>query len=443
MKSVFGRILLCVTALAGLVACGESLQPANSGSGPATVVAYMPQENGQYSLQKFELIGISDIKEVVGRFAKFFVSPKISKIDGKEKMEGQSPRAQFIRNSAGDYVASDSLTIELFSIYAHLQNLAALDEELGAKGVNSWPRDVGVAVRVEGGVMVNNAQYYGPADVMYFVRYTKSNLPIQVNAGVIAHEHFHSLFYKLVPAPESSRTSVHNLIEEHEAPKKLEIPELPDSGIDLRILPAPMASGRNAQTEDEMRAVYFGALNEGFADFWGWMYTGDPDFIALSLPEVKEARTLTSGGLAAYELLSLDRVYGSLNNVKEHLKNQTEFSEKQRKQFYGEFALGFKYEAGTRFSRMLKKFANIVKDEREITDKDSRKFVAKALIKILPLITKQDVGPELVVQSLANVIPDLKEKECDYLRFSIQTVDYAVKWSCEKTDSTWLLKKDK
>jgi hypothetical protein len=433
VKRVFGRILLCVSALAAIVGCGESLKPADSGAGSATVLTYMPQEEGGYRLQKFELIGISDIKEVAGRFVNFFVSPKIINQDGKEKMTGSAPRAQFIRNTAGDYVASDSFTIELFSIYAHMQKLAALDEELGAGGVNKWPRDIGVAVRADGG-MVNNAQYYGPADVMYFVRYTKSELPIQVNAGVLAHEHFHSLFYKLVPGSEVSRTSVHNRLTETS-----DVPPTPE--IQFKVLTAPAAMERDAKTDLEMREVYFGGLNEGFADFWGWMYTGDPDFIALSLPEAKEARTLNNGGQGEDFLISVENVYGTLNNVKENLKDHSEISEKQRNMYYNEYRMGYKYSVGSRFSRMLKKLANIIKDERKMSDKDSRKFVAKSLLKILPSLTLKDVSPELVVKLLAAAVPELGEKECDYLRLSVQKTDYNKLWSCEKSDSLWHLKK--
>jgi hypothetical protein len=445
VKRVFGRILLCVSALTAVVGCGESLKPADTGAGNATVLTYMPQEEGGYRLQKFELIGISDIKEVAGRFVRFFVSPKITQQDGKEKMVGSAPRAQFIRNSAGDYVASDSFTIELFSIYAHMQKLAALDEELGAAGVNKWPRDIGVAVRAEGGGMVNNAQYYGPADVMYFVRYTKSELPIQVNAGVLAHEHFHSLFYKLVPASKAARTSVHNhLAETADAPQKpVIISEAPkDLNVQLQVLKAPL-SERSAETDQEMREVYYGALNEGFADFWGWMYTGDPDFIALSLPENKELRTLNNSGRGEDALVSLDNVYGTLNNIKEDLKTYEGFSDLQRTARYNDYRMNYKYAVGSRYARMLKQLAGLVKDERKLSDKESRKLVAKALLKILPLITMKDIGPELVVQSLATAIPELKESECDYLRTSVQKTDFENIWSCEKSDSLWLLKKAK
>jgi hypothetical protein len=430
VKRVFGRILLCVSALAGAIGCGESLQPNSSGSGNATVMAYMPQEKGGYALEKFELIGISDIKEVAGRFVNFFVSPKIIKLHGKEKMDGSAPRAQFIRNSAGHYIASNSLTIEMFTIYAHMQKLAALDEELGAQGVNKWPRDIGIAVRAEGG-MTNNAQYYGPADVMYFVRYTKSDLPIQVNAGVLAHEHFHSLFYKLVPAPEVSRTSVHKLAETASN----------ESGIELRKLSInPDDDSRDATIDEEMREVYFGGLNEGFADFWGWMYTGDPDFVGRSLPEFKMARTLKRNG---DPLLSTESLYDSLVRTKSAIKQKSELSPEQQVDFYNEVRLGLKYEVGTRYSRMLKDLSDQVKEERGVTEQESRKVIAKALIQVLPLITKNEIGPMLIVQSLAAKIPELKEKECGILREAIQAVDFMKRWSCDKSNDQWLLQRSK
>lgn len=443
VKRVFGRILLCVSALAAVVGCGESLKPADYGVGSATVLAYMPQDQGEYSLQKFELIGISDIRKVAGRFVNFFISPKISKQDGKEKMVGLSPRAQFIRNAAGEYIASDNLTIEMFSIYAHMQKLAALDEELGAAGVNKWPRDIGVAVRDDAG-MVNNAQYYGPADVMYFVRYTKSELPIQVNAGVLAHEHFHSLFYKLVPGPKAALQSAHNRVTDktETAPKPTILDgRTLDSGVKFKIELAPAESERDMETDREMREVYYGALNEGFADFWGWMYTGDPDFIALSLPEQKEVRTLNTSGRGEDTLVALENVYGQLNNVKENLKSHEELSDEQIKNYYAQYRLGYKYAIGSRYSRLLKQLAGLAKTERKMTEMESRKFIAKSLLKILPLIKLADIGPESVVKSLAEAMPDLKESECDYLRSSVQKTEIANIWSCEKAGDLWLLKK--
>ncbi len=111
--------------------------------------------------------------------------------------------------------------------------------------------------------------------------------------------------------------------------------------------------------------------------------------------------------------------------------------------YYNEYRMGYKYGVGSRYSRMLKRLAALVKEERKMSENESRKFIAQALLKVLPLITIKDVGPELVVSSLAAAIPDLKETECDYLRSSVQQTDFSSIWSCEKSDSLWLLKKAK
>ncbi len=157
--------------------------------GTIRVLAPINAEGGAYSLDFIELKGIQDLDTLSGKFVHFFMSPRIS----SDRLQGPAPKTRFIRNSDGDYIPANEMTQQLVTVYAHMQRLAALDEELGAQGVNKWPRDIGVAVRVRGG-LDNNAFYDGKTDAMFFVPYTNKELPIAVNGGILAHEHFHSLF---------------------------------------------------------------------------------------------------------------------------------------------------------------------------------------------------------------------------------------------------------
>ncbi|MFS4459494.1 hypothetical protein [Bdellovibrio sp. HCB2-146] len=421
MKRVFGRIILCVTSLATVVSCSGNFD-STSESGNTKVLTYMPQSNGSYGFHPFVLVGVDDLKAVAGRFVNFMVAPRIIKQDGREIMSGPSPSARYVKSGDGTYVASDNFTLELFTIYAHMQRLAALDDELGAKGVNKWPRDIGVAVRVEGG-LENNAQYYGPADAMFFVRYTKSNLPIAVNAGVLAHEHFHSLFYKLVKMTQPVRSSVHSLAEltkNTDAPVKIE----EDDGIDFKVDTEPT---ENAAIKRDANEVYLRGLNEGFADFWGWMYTGDPDFVALSLPIAKE-RTLKVDGRQTDIPFAIETVKTRLSSLKEEC---ADFASTQVKDCYDQYKLGFAYEVGTRYARLLKVFTEKIAQERKIENLEARKFVAKTLLKVLPKIDENNLGADVVVQLLARNTEGLKSSECEYLA-SVVNVISDKPWSCEE-----------
>ncbi|QDK39069.1 hypothetical protein [Bdellovibrio sp. NC01] len=440
MKFDFQRITAAILMATTLGACSANPDSAST-SGDVKVLAPMNDASSKnsYSLQFIDLIGLSNLQEVSGKFVRFFFSPRII----NNHLNGSAPKGRFIRNTDGNYVPGNDLSQQMVVIYAHMQRLAALDAEVGAGDVNKWPRDVGIGVRVKGG-MSNNAFYDGKTDSMLFVPYTQPDLPIAANGGILAHEHFHSLFYKLVLKGLNEEASVHdrNLF-------------LQASGISADdkhtadATPAPIGrlearSDFRSLDKDELQEAYHTALmrglNEGFADFWGWMYTGNPDFIAASLPSQKSVRSL--------EVKNADLVHtmpSELNvrrDVSFFMVNSGDSIELNSN------LIGYAYTLGTQYSRVLKRLSDITKEARNLSEADARLQVGKWLVKTLPSVraglaaadNENFYNSAKLLDGLTESMGELQQSECEYLAL-VQNNSGGIidgkKKTCKQVDSSW------
>lgn len=244
--------------------------------------------NNSYKLQTVDLISVDDIKTLSGWAAKFLISPTLS----NGQLIGMQPQINTIRTGSGDYVATDSFSLQLLTLYYHTERLMLLDDQMGVPLSEQKPRAIAVKVKMigeDGQIDVDNARYNGKLDALLFAPYEREDLPLAVNAGVIAHEHFHSIFYKLIikemgksyPGPDAGLHENENEMERHFGLTKT-ISKVDEGGLSERAL---------------YHSVLLRGLNEGLADFWGWLYTGDTTFVKRSLPQVEEARTLNQGDL--------------------------------------------------------------------------------------------------------------------------------------------------
>jgi hypothetical protein len=395
VQSLFGLTLIALA-----LGCGRNSDMKQVSGDVKTRIPWT-EEGGSYSLKEILLKGISSLYELSGDFATFYVYPSVQ----GSKITGTNPKTRFLK--AGElYVPEDTMTQQMTTIYAHLQELAAMDVEMGAAGVNTWPRDVGVAVRytMDGAYAVNNAFYDGITDSMLVVPYTdENNLPIPVNAGILAHEHFHSLYFKLV---EKKVFSQH--LATHGQNIRQEV--LGDSAAATADSKKIERFSKTVDSESYHEQFSRG-INEGLADFWAWVYTGDPDFLASSLPSEKTARSLSLSSAPS------DFVTAAL--YKHRLENVFSRSD------VGEQCLGGRvvYCLGSEYARALKYLGGIVQDGRGLTPRQSRAVVAKAVIAALPLL-RDDLlamkGGDLFepVKFFAMVqknLPDLQDKEKSFL----------------------------
>lgn len=427
MRKQFSPVALVILAMSALAACTSNPEAASI-SGDVKVLAPMNDpQSSKYILQFVELNGITNLAEVTGRFARFFFSPRIS----QNRLGGVSAKGHFLRNTDGNFVPMDDLSQQMVAIYAHMQSLAQLDAAVGAAGVNKWPRDIGLGVVVKGS-MSNNAFYDGKTDSMLFVPYTQSDLPISVNGGILAHEHFHSLFYKIVLRGSSDEASIHD----RQGFLKVAGVET----LDARTVDSDR-SITESSNETDLHQYYHSSLvrgmNEGLADFWGWMYTGNPDFIAASLPQEKGARTLEA----------LDKVSVAKLPKTTDLKRAVGIYLSYDKENVSQYLTGYAYTVGTQFSRMMKGFTDISAQARGLKDLEARRKVATWLIRMLPglradLAKIQDGSyyqSTQFVQSLTAVIPDLQEKECLYLADVFNNTSASTKKMICKQETNWKL----
>ncbi|MBX3039459.1 MAG: hypothetical protein KF789_01975 [Bdellovibrionaceae bacterium] len=277
-----------------LAACAE--RPTGSQvSGSVTVRIPWKDEQGGVTLQTVVLTGLENLQEMKGAYAQFVYAPKILD-DG---IEGATPHAQFAKTSAGVYVPTDETSQQMAVIYAHMEHLAKLDEAAGVKSVLSWPRKIGISARIrgrDGQLWTDNSFYDGASDAILMVPNKKGQWPLATNPGVIAHEHFHALFFHLVQGPLLEEKVLSRTLRSsaHDEGKVLDNFDLASD--QKKEQKAPRRSDL-AFDEATYNTAVIKMINEGLADVWGWIYSGQPDFIEKSLPRYKTFRSLRAEGV--------------------------------------------------------------------------------------------------------------------------------------------------
>lgn len=363
-----------------------------------------PSSAGEFSLQDVEVSTLSDPEHFSGSSARVLVEPG----DGGSTLAGSPPRGRFVRTSSGVLVPADYVTMQAVTAYAHVERLRAVDASVGADGVLSYPLSLGVEVHVmsDGQAASNNAVYDSKLDSLLLVPYDQGGLPIALNGGVLAHEHFHFLFQKLVLShvhDTSSQTSCSGAVPEKVAAT------FPDSsseeGSGLRNnddLVEKTARGIPPRTYN---AYVLRGMNEGFADFYGWLYSSDDSFLAKSLVDQDYMRRLDSpsGRLPSENLirrLLVDNFHPAAilpEVVRAHNA----------------------YSLGSIYARYLRQLVNdLVASGRTIAD--ARVLVARALIASLPEIGAQldstyengFLSPNFALSRLLTHLPPLTREVC-------------------------------
>lgn len=312
-----------------------------------------------YQLTTVSILSVDNLVELKGWAANFLLAPAL--VDGQ--LVGQKPKIRTIRNSDGVYVATDELSLELLTIYYHMEQLGMMDELVGAKNVNHWPRTVAVNVNYledNHKKLENNALYSGELDSMIFVPYSRTQLPILVNAGIIGHEHFHSLFHKLVVEPLGSKfPQSATLHDEKKMTQALGIIDSPNLKIEEKIL----------SEQAYYHTYFFRGLNEGLADFWGWLYSKDNNFVGQSIVEFRSDRTLE---------ISEKEQEPKLDTRSCFLNKLQTFSSDNK-------GPGMKaYEFGTRLARLQKVLTEKMLSKANGNEEQIRMLMGKAIIESLP-----------------------------------------------------------
>lgn len=377
----------------GLSACSWEKKEKTLDENSPVKVQIPVYTEGTYKMEVVELMSLHSLPSLRGGAAKFLIDPSTS----KGQLQGRAPNLQYMRDANDVIVATDDLSLQLLTVYAHFEKLKNLEDSVGAKNVLSYPRTVAVNAkfRSSAGMLENNALYTGQYDALLVVPYTDSALPIMANAGVIGHEHFHALFQKMVVEP---------LGEKYPDAEKPTLHPVEDLDVTGNLGLSTMIRGSRMRENTDPRLVYHTVLmrgvNEGFADLWGWIYSGDNNFVGRSLPSEKINRTLET---------IPDQLF-----TKEFLQERIAAGETEDNLLFRS------YQHGTQLARALRNFTIEYGMGKNISNEEARKKMAQVLTETLPVLKtklenlKSDEYLTLgqVTELFTEQVKDMGSKEC-------------------------------
>jgi hypothetical protein len=399
-------VSLLTTCLGVLTACSKIGDPSSSNRYRLP----WPDDSHTYKIREVTIDSFSDPKGLSGPAASIIVDPFIS----GDSLEGH-PAARFVQTSDGVNVPADFESSQGATLYAHLERLKGLDARMGVADKVRWPLTIGVSSNVvdTNGSVRNNALYDGRFDALLFVPFTGPGLPISLNAGIIAHEHFHIVFQALVLNAIKDKsvvvgkpsTAALRMTDCHGAPDEtIGRKDARDSGaakVDV------VLSEKMLDVAEQIKSAAFNAfmlriVNEGFADFWAWVYTGDVKFISQSLPSETESRRMD---IPSGPLRGVSQLRKQMVNEKAEVRSQSELSSGS-------------YGPGTQYARFLRELAL----EQGVDEKslESRVKFGKVLMDSLPEISArtekmyatEDISPNVFLQAIAKHVPNLDEATC-------------------------------
>ncbi len=364
-----------------------------------------PDGAGHYSLQKVPIFAFDQPQTLQSRFLRVFVNPFVS----EGRLASETPVGRFIRNRDGVFIPSDYASLQAAAIQAHFERLEALDNQLGI--ALKWPMKIGIQANVSNREtresVLDNAIFDIGLDALLIVPYSGKNLPIALNAGILAHEHFHMIFQSVVQNRLKSKGQFSKLsasLFERDDWNGLAADDKPTAPVPDKPVEAKPV---NAAASGVYNLFLLRALNEGLADFWGWVYTADNDFIGHSLPSETGRRRmdLKTRGL---------KTGGEVRGVV--FKDTPSGDEPYEKSVL----VGRAYAIGTDYARFLREVAVSSSADRGASF-ESRVKAAKMLIDALPAIAdafldaeeKQGfVAADVLIRSLFEKLSDKASPAC-------------------------------
>lgn len=420
--------LLAIMGLTLVSACAES-GSSQKANGPIKVQIPV-YKSGKYELEVVTLTSLKSINPLRGEAAYFLYSPKVNQ--DQNEMSGIEPRIHTMQRSDGVYIPTDSLSIQTLSLYYSMETLMKFDENVGVKKLNNWPRAVVVNYLARDAQdsqnQVRNGAYYSfKVDAMLFTPFSNSTLPLTVNFGAIAHEHFHSLFQRVVLQNIQDVFSTTMSGSLHDQQKNIN-----SSDIDV-------AQANNEKNiRDQYHATLLRGINEGLADVWGYLLSEDNRFVSRSIPSEAERRDL--------DFSSQDKVQLNQNTKIENSdiwKNKVRTAAKSPSaQLFYSYQIGAKY--ARTFTKMFKATLGAAvntTDLKSIEEKkltDSKVKMARAVLgtidqlKIKVLSLKQDeyLEPGFILNTFAELSDWSSAEVCNV--FSESMLDSSELKACNK-----------
>ncbi len=299
MMTFFLQIISIISTLLLLLGCSELESKKNN------INTYrIPWSNGSGKLS-FQDVVIDDLNspyKMSGSSAKVILNGNYNKSSGPQ---GAVAQPNFIR-SGKVLVPADVESIAAVTAYAHMNRLHKLDKDLGVKSFLKWPRVIGVNMLVStsnGGAGNDSAFHSLVNNTINILPYSKSGKPMYVNGNVLAHEHFHALYY--------SKTKWHSMHKQSEMENRLTkadhisicektgfYSEVAVSLLNKKEVGLSSAERLKINRKSLKKLIHqtnyviARAWSEGSADFYSYLYDRNLNFVADSLPGGSDYRKL-------------------------------------------------------------------------------------------------------------------------------------------------------
>ena len=266
-----------------LIAIGCANKDNNCGN---TFQVLWPSATGEYRFQDVSLSTLPDPYELSGTAAKIYFQSGMT----AGGFEGPVARPQ-MTSSNGVCIPMNIESSAAVSVYAQFEKIMSYEIKLGTADMLSWPRRVGIdiALTTPDGNGHNNAHYFSEGDTIAVLPYLLGGLPLGLNHGVIAHEHFHAHFQKQV-MNELDRVLIARPAGFSGFSNALDFLFY---SLTSGLKPTENIDDADLSTNRGLNNFVLRGWNEGLADLYGAIYTSNPGFFVESLPMLGDARTLT------------------------------------------------------------------------------------------------------------------------------------------------------
>ncbi len=296
--------VLAVVSFSILVGCGLGLQP--NGIGGYVLIPWR-DTNGNYPFQKVLLLSLDSPRTLSSYRAKVFYR---TGADGSG-FTGKAV-APNIAQKGDMWIPLDSKSGISIAAFAIMERLYDFDKKMETLTDLRWPRQIGVeiGVKTSEGTLINNALYDMDKDVIALAPFHAKAVSVALNPGIIAHEHFHAHFASAWKGKDPN------------SPLKIN-GKTPNAAVNLSVILG---------------------WNEGLADYYGFVFTGDPNFIhsTFASRSQSEERHLNGDLMAMY---AWQQLYDSME-----CSQGCQLTSKH---------IGYSYHNGTAIARFLYKWGNI------------------------------------------------------------------------------------
>jgi hypothetical protein len=379
-------------SLSILASCSN---PIDSGSKcPCKVKIPQLQEDGTYRMEVVELKTLQNPKKISSSIIQVSEDPRFY---NNGSIQDSKPQAHYIINSEGVIIPTRTETSEMFSIYKTMEDLYFFDQAIGTDKILTYPRRVSLETRSgKTRNYFNNAYFAVGFDRLVILKYIGDKVPLSINPGVLAHEHFHSIFFKIINPVVNTTNDMRFSSLQEEAP----VVKTNDSPTDQNV---------KVSKEAGYNYLILKSLDEGLADFWANIHTNleNPYNASYSEEEHMDLRVI--------------RPYVAQMDRQEDLKNLFNFElftqESPMASAKSRPIHGSIYGKGIMYSNLIKSVSeNMFTVGKEIAPEEKKILIGQWMIASLQKLSKivEAKGKTAIITQadiLSSFIPEVEERE--------------------------------